>query len=82
MLEDGKFILEVSKRVPKPAKYSPRDVLAVDVNERHIVVGNSKTEHRFETAVESCSALQAFSWKPSEEVPLPDTMPGLGGEAS
>jgi putative transposase len=52
LFKDGKFILGISKRVPKPAKYIPRGVLAVDVNEKHIVVGNSRTEHRFETAVE------------------------------
>jgi hypothetical protein len=38
--------------VPKPAKYVARGVLAVDVNEKHIVVGNSQHEYRFETAVE------------------------------
>jgi IS605 OrfB family transposase len=52
MLKDGKLILEVSKRVPKPAKYVARGVLAVDVNEKEIVAGNSRIEHRFETAVE------------------------------
>jgi IS605 OrfB family transposase len=52
LLKDGKFILEVSKRVPKPAKYSPRGVLAIDINEKHVVVGNSQIELRFETAVE------------------------------
>jgi putative transposase len=52
LFRDGKFTLGVSKRVPKPAKYVARSVLAVDVNEKHIVVGNSQHEHRFETAVE------------------------------
>ncbi|MCC6009563.1 MAG: hypothetical protein LM588_01005 [Fervidicoccaceae archaeon] len=52
LFRDGGFILEVSKRVPKPAKYIPSGVLAVDVNEKHIVVGNSQHEHRFETVVE------------------------------
>jgi IS605 OrfB family transposase len=52
LLKDGKFILEISKRVPRPAKYVPRGVLAVDINEKHIVVGNSQFEHMFETAVE------------------------------
>jgi IS605 OrfB family transposase len=52
LFKDGKFILEISKRVPKPVKYSPSGVLAVDVNEKHIVVGNSQHEHRFETVVE------------------------------
>ena len=51
LIKDGKFILEVSKRVPKPVKYVARGVLAVDINEKHIAVGKSKTEHRFETAV-------------------------------
>ena len=51
LFKDGKFILEISKRVPKPVKYVARGVLAVDVNEKHIVVGNSKTEHRFKTAI-------------------------------
>jgi predicted NBD/HSP70 family sugar kinase len=38
--------------VPKPAKYIARGVLAIDVNEKHIVVGNSSFGYRFETAVE------------------------------
>jgi len=51
LFKNGKFILGISKHVPKPVKYVSRGVLAVDVNEKHIVVGNSKTEHRFKTAV-------------------------------
>jgi len=49
---DGELYLMVSKKIPKPSKYSPRGVLAVDINEKHIVVGNSLFEKRFETAVE------------------------------
>jgi IS605 OrfB family transposase len=52
MLKDGKFVLEVSKHVPKPVKYNPRGVLAVDINEKHVVFGNSRTEYKFETAIE------------------------------
>jgi len=52
LFKDGKFILGISKRVPKLAKYVARGVLAVDVNEKHIAVGNSRFEYRFETAVE------------------------------
>jgi len=51
ILKDGKFVLEISKRVPRPAKYNPRGVLAVDINEKHIAVGNSVFEYRFETAI-------------------------------
>jgi IS605 OrfB family transposase len=52
VFKDGKFILGISKRMPMPAKYSPSGVLAVDINEKHIVVGNSQHEYRFETTVE------------------------------
>jgi len=51
LFKDGKFILGISKRVLKPAKYIPRGILAVDINERQIVIGNGKIEYRFETAV-------------------------------
>jgi hypothetical protein len=52
LLKDGKFILEISKRIPKLPKYTPRGILAVDVNEKYIVIGNSKIERRLGTAVE------------------------------
>ena len=52
VFRDGKFILYVSKRIPKPTKYNPKDILAVDINEKHIVAGNSKIECRFDTAIE------------------------------
>jgi IS605 OrfB family transposase len=48
----GRFDLYVTKRAPRPAKYAPKGVLAVDVNERQIVVGNSHVEQRIETPVE------------------------------
>lgn len=49
---DGKLYLMITKKVPKPPKYDPRGVLAVDINEKHVVVGNKMFEQRFETAVE------------------------------
>jgi IS605 OrfB family transposase len=52
LFKGGKLVLEISKRVPRPPKYAPRGVLAVDVNERHIVVGNSCLELRVETPIE------------------------------
>ena len=51
VLRDNKTYLMVTKRVPRPAKYEPKGVLAVDVNENHIVVGNRDSEIRFETPV-------------------------------
>jgi len=52
VFRDGEFTLYVFKRVPRPAKYAPKGVLAVDVNERQVVVGNSSVEIRIETPVE------------------------------
>jgi IS605 OrfB family transposase len=52
VFRDGEFTLYIFKRVPRPAKYAPKGVLAVDVNERQVVVGNSHIEQRIETPVE------------------------------
>jgi len=52
IFREGRFDLYVTKQVPRPAKYAPKGVLAVDVNERQIVVGNSHVEQRVETPVE------------------------------
>jgi IS605 OrfB family transposase len=52
VFRDGEFTLYVFKRVPRPAKYAPKGVLAVDINERQIVVGNSSVEVRVETPIE------------------------------
>jgi len=52
VFRDGEFTLYITKQVPRPAKYAPKGMLAVDVNERQIVVGNSSVEQRIETPVE------------------------------
>jgi IS605 OrfB family transposase len=52
VFRDGEFTLYIFKRAPRPAKYAPKGVLAVDVNERQVVVGNSSVEQRVETPVE------------------------------
>jgi IS605 OrfB family transposase len=52
VFRDGRFDLYVTKRAPRPVKYAPKGVLAVDVNERQVVVGNSSVEQRIETPVE------------------------------
>ena len=39
---DNKMILRISKRVPKPEPYQPRDAIAMDINERKIVYGDDK----------------------------------------
>jgi len=52
VFRDGEFTLYIFKRAPRPAKYAPKGVLAVDANEGQIVVGNSSVEQRIETPVE------------------------------
>ena len=37
---DGSMMLWISKRIPKPESYTPRDVIGVDVNEEKIVYGD------------------------------------------
>jgi len=37
---DGKMMLWISKKISKPQPYKPRDVIAIDVNERKIVYGD------------------------------------------
>jgi len=49
---DGELYLTVSKKIPKSPKYTPRGILAVDINEKHVVVGNAMFEKRLETAIE------------------------------
>jgi IS605 OrfB family transposase len=52
VFREGKFTLYVAKRAPRPARYAPKGVLAVDINEGRVVVGNSSVEVRIETPVE------------------------------
>jgi putative transposase len=52
MYKEGKFFLMIFKRVPRPSKYAPKGVVAVDVNEKEIVFGNGTIEERRETAIE------------------------------
>jgi len=47
-----KTMLLISVRTPKPAQYQPKDVVAVDVNERYVYFGNSQHVKKVETAVE------------------------------
>jgi IS605 OrfB family transposase len=49
---DGEMYLMISKQIPRPEKYQPEGVLAVDVNEKQVVVGNSRIEERIETPVD------------------------------
>ncbi|WP_211096657.1 hypothetical protein [Acidilobus sp. 7A] len=79
VFRDGEFTLYVTKRVPRPAKYAPKGALAVDVNERQIVVGNSRVEVRIETPVERALRYRRLAERLQGSTPPQGTGPGSGG---
>ena len=54
----GEMILWISKRIPKPKPYQPRDVIAIDINERKIVYGDDRINRDIDTAID-----RAHKWK-------------------
>jgi IS605 OrfB family transposase len=54
----GKMILWISKRIPKPKPYQPKDTIAVDINERKIVYGDDKINKERDTEID-----EAHRWK-------------------
>jgi len=55
---DGKTMLWISKKVPKPQPYKPRDAIAVDINERKIVYGDDRINKERDTKID-----EAHRWK-------------------
>jgi len=55
---EGRMILWISKRIPRPEQYKPRDVIAIDINERKIVYGDDEINKDIDTAVD-----RAYKWK-------------------
>jgi putative transposase len=55
---DNKMTLWISKRIPKPEPYQPRDVIAVDINEKKIVYGDDKINKERDTEIG-----EAHRWK-------------------
>jgi IS605 OrfB family transposase len=55
---DGKMMLWISKKVPKPQPYQPRDVIAIDVNEKKIVYGDRVINEEKDTKIDT-----AHRWK-------------------
>jgi putative transposase len=55
---EGKMILRISERVPKPKPYQPRDAIAVDINERKIVYGDDKINKEIDISIN-----RAHRWK-------------------
>jgi IS605 OrfB family transposase len=55
---DNKMILWISKKIPKPQPHQPRDVIAVDINERKIVYGDHVINKERDTKIG-----EAHRWK-------------------
>jgi IS605 OrfB family transposase len=53
-----KMILWISKKIPRPEPYKPRDAIAVDINERKIVYGDDKINKERDTEIG-----EAHRWK-------------------
>jgi putative transposase len=53
-----KIMLWISKRIPKPKPYKPRDAIAVDINERKIVYGDDKINKERDTKID-----EVHRWK-------------------
>jgi len=47
----GKMVLWVSKKIPKPESYTPRDVIGVDINEEKIVYGDENINEEKSTGI-------------------------------
>jgi len=54
----GEMILWISKRIPRPKLYQPKDVMAIDINEKIIVYGDDKINKDINTAID-----RAYRWK-------------------
>jgi len=53
-----KMMLWISKKIPRPEPYQPRDVIAVDINEKKIVYGDDKINKEMDTEID-----EAHIWK-------------------
>jgi len=49
---EGEMVLWISKRIPRPEQYKPRDAIAIDINERKTVYGNHEINKDIGTAVD------------------------------
>jgi transposase len=55
---EGKMMLWISRKIPRPEPYQPRDVIAVDINEKKIVYGDHVINKERDTEID-----EAHRWK-------------------
>jgi transposase len=53
-----RMMLWISKKIPRPEPYQPRDVIAVDINKKKIVYGDDKINKERDTEIDT-----AHRWK-------------------
>jgi len=63
----GETYLMITKRIPKPEPYKPLDVLAIDINEKKVVVGNHKLAVEIETPIERAIHYKELAQKLQEK---------------
>jgi hypothetical protein len=76
---DNKMILWISKKVPKLKPYQPRDVIAVDANERKIVYGDHVINKERDTEVDRAHRWKKLAGISRKSIPLQGILHG-GGE--
>jgi hypothetical protein len=58
---EGKMILWISKKIPRPKPYQPRDAIAVDINERKMVYGDDRINKERDTEIDEAHILKLLA---------------------
>jgi len=69
--KDGKMVLWVSKRIPKPESYTPRDVIGVDINEEKIVYGDEVISEEKSTGISRAEKFKVLAELLQKKYSLP-----------
>jgi len=76
---EGKMMLWISKRIPRPEPYQLRDVIAVDINERKIVYGDDKIIKEMDINFDEAHRWKLIAESLRRDIPLQSILHG-GGE--
>jgi transposase len=76
------MMLWISKRIPKPQPYKPRDAIAVDINEKKIVYGDDKINKERDTEIDEAHRWKLLAESLRRDTPLQSILLGGGEEGS
>jgi transposase len=76
---DGKMMLWISKKIPRPEPYKPIDSIAVDINERKIVYGDDKIVKEMDINFDEAHRWKLIAESLRRDIPLQSILHG-GGE--